>query len=308
MRRFALALVVSMVGVGVAAAQEAGPEVDELDPGPGDGGGDTLAEGPEGDYLEPLPDEEDDDRGRPSWVWPTDGQIQLRLVYDDLRLDLDVEHVKGTGAPTGTRTARRRIDYECRHTSARIEGAYGLSLDRDISLDVRAGLGWGTSTITVESKTASVLSGGGPNVETNLESTVDLNISFGVDLRWRFGKMMFCGLTYQLVYGFGTFDDQVMYSVVDGQIHYMTHDIMAVFGVTLHDVLSVWAGAGAVVYWNSINLDQLGGTDRWHINLEEDSLFKAALGLALHHGPLAAWVQFQFVPKPSLGVGIGYTF
>jgi hypothetical protein len=289
---------------GVSAQDELAPEAEDVAP-------DAHAELDDGpQILEPL------DPGAPAaetapadraWVWPTHGRLQLRMVYEDLRLDLEVDHVDGTDDPLGTRQARRRIDYENRHTSARLEAAYGVSLNDDLSLSLRGGLGWGTTTITVESKGGSDLSGGGPDFDTNLETDVDFNLGFGVDARWRSGNLFF-GASYSLLYGYGGFDDQIMFSVVEGDIHYLTQDVYGVFGVTLGEVVSFWGGAGMVLYWNAMDLDERGGPDRWDVNLEEDSLFKALLGVALHHGPLTAWAQFQFVPKPSLTLGIGYTF
>ena len=246
----------------------------------------------------------------PRGAGPTAGVLQLRLVWQDQRLPLRAHHVKGDEQPVGTSQANGRTGYDVRHTSARVELAYGLDLDEDVGLELYGGMGWGTTALSVEARTGSVVAGGGPRVEATMESLVDLDLALGFEARFDLTETIFVGGGYQFLYSRTRFDDQTFYSVVDGRYDLLVHDLTLRVGVRPLEVLSVWGGLGFTVTWSNLNLDEQGDTTRWDLNLETGhEFFKGVLGLSLHPGEhLAAAFEVAFIPDPSYRIQLGWTF
>ena len=237
--------------------------------------------------------------------WPTPGRLQARVVFSDVRLDLEPAHVSGSDLPRDTSEADFQTDYDVRHTTARLEAAYAIGVTDELQLELYGGLGWGWTAITWEYDA--------PDADVTAESEGDFTLGVGGAARFFLSESFFAAAGYGLTYSNVTFEDQSFWrgAVVDARQDVVLHEVTATLGLST-DIASVWGGLGVIFYWGDLNIDEkpATGTARWDATFDQgDSRLKGVIGAGLHPSEfLSCSLQFEFVPDPTVRIMIAWTF
>lgn len=317
MNKSLLALAFALALAGVARAQEPADEPPMAEPVP--------EAPPPPEATPPAAPQAEAGPSVPSSVEPVDepprrsdpgpgvglGLLQARFVWQDYRLaDLELDHVSGAARPfINDRVGNRRIDYELRLSSARIELAYGFE-GAGMELDIFGGLGFGWTELSVDAQNNSAVNNGADAEVTVRTEDADFDLSFGMDVWARVSDRVLIGFGSQLLYVHAEMDDQLLFNPSDVVLDTVVADITVFrLGGQVADYATLWAGVGLIVVGSELTVHEKGG-GHWETDLgTDDTVLKGLLGASLHPGDdLTANIELALMPDPQLRVQVGWSF
>jgi hypothetical protein len=239
------------------------------------------------------------------------GRVHARFVWQEYRLaGLELDHVRGAARPfPSARVGNRRIDYELRLTSARIELAYGVDAG-GLELDMFGGLGFGWTELSVDAQNNSAVNNGADTELTVRTDDADFDLSFGMDVWTHISEDVVMGFGMQLLYAHAEMDDQLLFNPADISVDTAVADFTLLrVGVDVNPYATVWAGVGLVVVGSSLEVHEKGG-GHWSSDLgTDDTFFKGLLGASLHPGEnLTANIELGLMPEVQMRIAIGWSF